>query len=212
MSKKDYVVGYGKPPKQSQFVPGQSGFKGRRKHPPESHSSIVARVRDELVTVNGRTMTKFELALQSTFNQTIKGGKARELKALYDLLEKHGAIPSFDQAAADQAAGEAVVAKIFDYFHKTHDIDPADSAAVDQLNAEEARLVMSCKCCGPELRKRWKDPEYLARLRRYGGSTIHGMVIGPSSRMAMTLKTSKSDLETLDQQIEDSGVNCSLKL
>jgi len=70
----DYEVGYGKPPRHSQFPPGVSGNKGRRRKT-ENSAEIVARVRDELVLVNGKHVTKFELAVQQTVNQTIRSGK-----------------------------------------------------------------------------------------------------------------------------------------
>jgi hypothetical protein len=171
----DYEVGYGKPPRHSQFVPGQSGNKGRRKRP-ETPAEIVARIRDELVTVNGRAMTKFELAVHATVNQTIKGGKPRDLKLLFELLDKHGAIPAADWAADMKKGADQVMDKIFTVFNRTLEIDPADSAMIARLEAEEAQLILKCTSCSEALRSRWKDPDYMALAKRHGPTRLHDMV------------------------------------
>lgn len=172
----DYEVGYGKPPRHSQFMPGQSGNKGRRKKRPETQAEIVARVRDELVTVNGRAITKFELAVHATLNQTIKGGKPRDLKLLFELLDQYGAIPEVDQAAeAEEGANEAI-RKIFTIFERTNDRDPEDGKAVRKLEAEELQVVLACPECSGTLRKRWNAPAYQALVKRYGPTGLHRMV------------------------------------
>lgn len=171
--KRDYDVGYGKPPRHSQFVPGQSGFKGRKRRKLETQAQIIARVRDELVTINGDTMTKFELAVRSAVAQTVKSGKPRDLKALFDLLGQHGAMPQVEAAEVARAQGDAVAQKIMEYFYKTTDTDPLDAEAVDGLNESETILVLGCAHCGPKLRQNWKAADYRARLERYGGSSIH---------------------------------------
>lgn len=173
---RDYKVGYGKPPEHTRFKPGESGFKGQRKRK-ETNAEIIRRVRDELVTINGKTMTKFELSIHSTINQTIKSRRPRDLKVLFELLDKYGAVPKAVEAAEAEAAGNAVIQKLFDYADKVLDIDPADAKALDTLNANESDLVMKCGNCGPELRRRWKDPDYVALAKRYGRSAIHALVL-----------------------------------
>lgn len=172
----DYEVGYGKPPKHSQFMPGQSGNKGRRKKRPETQAEIVARVRDETVIVNGLKMTKFELAVTATINQTIKSGKPRDLNAMLVLLERHGAMPKADYAAQFAADGDAVVKKLFESFDRTFDINPADREAIAQLEAEELKIVQGCAHCGDELRKRWSDPGYKDLEKRYRPTGLHGLI------------------------------------
>ena len=172
----DYEVGYGKPPRHSQFMPGQSGNKGRRKKRPETQAEIVARVRDEPVTVNGRSMTKFELAVHATLNQTIKSGKPRDLKLLFDLLDQHGAVPEVDRAAEAREGADLVLQKIFTIFDRTHGLDPADGEVVKRLEAEELQVVLGCHECGGTLRGRWKDPAYKALVKRYGPTGLHRMV------------------------------------
>lgn len=71
----DYDVGYGKPPRHSQFVPGQSGNTGRtKKKPLEPIAKMLERNLQEELEVNGRKMSKYELAFQAVLNRTIKSG------------------------------------------------------------------------------------------------------------------------------------------
>lgn len=172
----DYEVGYAKPPRHSQFMPGQSGNKGRRKKRPETQAEIIARVRDEPVTVNGRTMTKFELAVHATINQTIKGGKPRDLKLLFDLLDQHGAMPEVDRAAEAREGADLAIRKIFTVFDRLDGRDPADGETVKRLEAEELQIVLDCPHCSETLRRRWNDPAYKALVARYAPTGLHRMV------------------------------------
>jgi hypothetical protein len=105
MSTDDYEVGYGKPPKHSQWLPGESGNKGRKKKLPPNFISIVQAVRDEMHEVNGKKVTGFELAVRSTFAKTIKSGKPRDLKLLLEIIDKYGGIPEIDRYAETKAGG-----------------------------------------------------------------------------------------------------------
>ena len=172
----EYEVGYGKPPKHSRFVPGQSGFKGRRK-PKETPAEMVRRVRDELVTAGGKEMTKLEVAIHSALSQTIKSGRSRDINALFALLDKYGAIPKVDEAAKSKEAADRVMERIADYIDKVHDIDPQDEKALKDLNEAEAKLVMGCEHCGPVLRTRWADQAYRAVRKRLGPTHIHRQVV-----------------------------------
>ena len=173
----DYEVGYGKPPKNRQFAPGQSGFKGRRKKLPESHAEIIARIRDEKVTVNGQEITKFELAVLQVVNQTIKGGKLRDLKMMMELFDKYAALSKVDLQAQHEADSDAVMVKIGKFMSRQLNIDPLDVVARKRDDVAEAELIMGCPHCGPALHGRWKDPEYKARRKRGRSSGIHKVVI-----------------------------------
>jgi hypothetical protein len=132
----DYEVGYGKPPKSGQFVAGQSGFRGRTKRKAETQSQIVARLRDELITVGGQKMTRFELSVMSVINQTIKGGKPRDLKLMLELLVKYGATPQVEAAIGSKAAADAVIGKLLNLFDRTQEmatLDVANSPSRDSL-------------------------------------------------------------------------------
>jgi hypothetical protein len=171
----DYEVGYGKPPRHSQFPPGVSGNKGRRKRP-ETQAETIARVRDERVMVNGKPMTKFEMMIHQVFNQTIRSGKPRDLKALLELLDKHGAIPEADRWAEVQAGADSVMEKIMTIFDRTYDIDPADTAELKRLSGEEAAHVMACSHCAPHLKAQWKKEERKALSERHGKTGLHTQV------------------------------------
>ncbi|MDQ4418943.1 hypothetical protein OOT33_00585 [Sphingobium sp. DEHP117] len=171
----DYEVGYKKPPKHSQFLPGQSGNKRRRK-PEETPAEIVARVRDERMLVNGKRMTRLELAVTSALNQTIRSGKPRDVEALFKILDRYGALPQADEGQRAKEDAEKVYNKIMDIFCKTNDISPEDEAEVERLEKEEAKLVMSCSHCGPELRRQWGTNERKGLAERYGTTRIHNQV------------------------------------
>jgi hypothetical protein len=169
----DYKVGYGKPPRHSQFLPGQSGFKGRKKRKAETQAKMIARVRDELVTVNGETMTKYELAVRSVIAQTIKGGKTRDLRTLFEMLDKYGVMPEVERAAETKAAADKVMGTIMDVFSRSRGHNPDDRRAIEKLDQQEAQLVIGCSHCGPTLRANWNTPEYRERKERFRGSGIH---------------------------------------
>jgi hypothetical protein len=75
--RRDYEVGKGKPPKDSQFQPGVSGNpSGRPKKPQKLHSAMIEILsRDITLTVNGqkKTMSTKEALL---FSMTTKALKA----------------------------------------------------------------------------------------------------------------------------------------
>ncbi len=72
-----YEVGYRKPPRSTQFRPGQSGNPKGRKKGSEGHASIVDRVLNEKVemrTARGvRKVTRFEAAIRQTLTKAMKG-------------------------------------------------------------------------------------------------------------------------------------------
>ena len=172
MRKDDYEVGFGRPPKHARFVKGESGNKGRKKKRPEFQTELIARIRDERVTINGVSMTMFELAFRGVIQNTIKRGTVRDLTALMELLQKYGAVPQAEAAAEARAAGEKVIQKLWKIFDRTHDIDPEDVVELDKLAAEEAAIVMKCPTCSPPLRQRWNLPKRRTLGERYGTSGL----------------------------------------
>jgi hypothetical protein len=79
----NYKVGYGKPPKHTQFKKGQSGWtKGRRKKerkPPDIETGLINALSATVnVTENGvrRRITKFEAACTQMANKAASGDAA----------------------------------------------------------------------------------------------------------------------------------------
>jgi len=87
---KDYEVGYGRPPVQTRFQPGQSGNpKGR----PKGSHNFQTLLADELlsrvpVIINGKTvwLTKAELAIRQQVDKAAKG----DVRALTIILKMMG--------------------------------------------------------------------------------------------------------------------------
>ncbi len=89
-----YEVGYGKPPKETQFKKGQSGNpSGRKKKPiPKSlHEAIVLELAD-IVTIkeNGKAvkMSKYELLAKAIINDAIKSEKGNSRKIVIEQMFK----------------------------------------------------------------------------------------------------------------------------
>jgi hypothetical protein len=89
----NYEVGYGRPPKHSQFQPKTSGNprgrpKGQRNIATDLNSVLNERI---TVTENGksRKITKQELMFVSTVNKAIKGD-SRAFMAVFNLLSRIG--------------------------------------------------------------------------------------------------------------------------
>lgn len=171
----DYEVGYKKPPMHTRFAPGVSGRKGRKK-PPETRAQMIARLRDQKVMLNGRQVTKFELAVEVVINQTIKSGKVRDLAVLMELLDRYGALPIAEEWADAQARSEEVFQKIMKIADIHLDIDPEDVALLEQHARTEADLVMGCSHCSPMLREQWADSARKALSKRYGMTGLHKQV------------------------------------
>lgn len=97
-----YSVGYGKPPKQTRFKPGQSGNpKGR----PKCARGIAAEWEEEArqlvsVTENGRTLkiSKQKAVIKSTFAKAIKG----DAKSVQIILNNCGSFRSQGALSGDE--------------------------------------------------------------------------------------------------------------
>src|ERR1700735_4545238 len=92
-------LGYGKPPRHTQFVKGKSGNpKGRRKGAQRLGPILEKAGRQRIkITENGRTrlITKFEAAVLQLFNRAVSG----DLKAIGELLAWLKASANSEQAA-----------------------------------------------------------------------------------------------------------------
>ena len=121
----DYTVGYGKPPPEHRFKPGQSGNPRGRKSRKRNESEIIAMVRDELVTmtINGKTrrITAFEAATRKTFSTCLAKGNVRDLEKLFQLFARYGAEPDEQRIAQAKEAADKVLETISDIFWKTRE-------------------------------------------------------------------------------------------
>lgn len=143
---KDYTVGYGKPPAQHRFKPGQSGNPRGRKSRKRNESEIIAMVRDELVTmtINGKTrrITAFEAATRKTFSTCLAKGNVRDIEKLFQLFARYGAEPEEQRIAQMKEASEQVLDTIADIFRKTakdrrHLIRHASDEELECPNSDE---------------------------------------------------------------------------
>lgn len=103
----DYEVGFGRPPKHTQFKPGRSGnAKGRPRKSKELHKLIQAEL-DTTIPVQeaGREkrITKREAIVKQLVNRAIKGD-AKASQFVLAHLEKHREVEPFASTEADDAA------------------------------------------------------------------------------------------------------------
>lgn len=106
---KDYKVGYGKPPRKSQFKPGQSGNpKGR----PKQAQSFAAKIDQELarkitVTEGGRSikMSKVDAMVRSLVHKAVTKTDPRAIQTILansTLFNKADLLSSSEQNALDR--------------------------------------------------------------------------------------------------------------
>lgn len=110
---KDYEVGYGKPPKHSQYKAGQSG---NPKGKPKKNRTLQEEVRDILnakvpVTINGKKtyVTKRELLLEQIVNTAINKNPTMVRLAM-PLLKLADDAPEFEVLPEDEKALKALFA------------------------------------------------------------------------------------------------------
>ncbi|MEN0653329.1 MULTISPECIES: DUF5681 domain-containing protein [Hyphobacterium] len=88
----DYEVGYGKPPRKSQFKPGQSGNpKGRPRGRKSFSTILVAELSERLIVKEGgktRRMTKMEAVVKQLVSKALKGDP-RTLAELLRQIKMH---------------------------------------------------------------------------------------------------------------------------
>jgi len=88
--KDDYEVGYGKPPVETRFKPGQSGNPAGRpaaKKVSNTLRPVLKRVLDEPVSVAGKKYTPQEVMVRTLINKAMKGD-LRAIKTVFELEEK----------------------------------------------------------------------------------------------------------------------------
>ena len=88
----DYEVGYGRPPRHTQFPKGQSGNPRGRPTGVRNKGSVVREVIERRVTIreNGiqRTVTVFEALVEKLVSKALQGSVNDQIK-LIQVIEKH---------------------------------------------------------------------------------------------------------------------------
>lgn len=117
----DYDVGYGKPPKHSQFQKGQSGNPKGRAKGSKNLNTLVRELLDERIPINTPTgrrhVSRIEVLLRKLIEVAAKGNT----KAMEQLLRQYAVAQA---AVAAQAAAEDV---------PTLDVSEADAASLALL-------------------------------------------------------------------------------
>jgi hypothetical protein len=124
----NYDIGYCRPPKRSQFQPGQSGNPtGRRKAIP----TIGARLRELVnskvtVTEQGRTrrISRLDVMLRQLGNEAMRGDK-RAFKLLMEFLHRYDAAVEGTVHSEEMAPEDLAI--LSDYLRKTGGSNTDDS-------------------------------------------------------------------------------------
>lgn len=100
----DYEVGYGRPPKHSQFAKGQSGNKSGRAKGSKNLKTVVEKEANAKVHIReggkSKTVTKVDALFKAMLNKGIQGDtKAGQIA--FGLMEKH--LPPPDTQGSDAA-------------------------------------------------------------------------------------------------------------
>lgn len=102
-----YQVGYGRPPKQSQFKPGQSGNRKGRPRKRESLRSIIRKLGEETASIsteNGEIkMTYTEWILRAVRQRAMKGDNRATSIFVQLWLDAHGMGPADNTGAIELA-------------------------------------------------------------------------------------------------------------
>src|SRR3546814_19057382 len=84
------------------------------------------------VMVNGKRVSKIELAINQVVNKTLLSANPRNLNILLQIFDKYGALPEIDRRAEAEAGAEAAMQQIFSIFDQTVDDDPAIGASSEE--------------------------------------------------------------------------------
>ena len=140
----DYVVGYGRPPKHTQFPRGQSGNPSGRPQGSQNLATVLLKTMRQRIKVaeNGqaRYVTKFEAVIVQLVNKALRGdvNAIHELRNWIQFLEE--SIQPGSQAAVAHENDEAVMARALERIRRSEALQPeggTDSA--DATSIEEKK-------------------------------------------------------------------------
>ncbi len=117
MAEASYEVGYGKPPRHSQFKKGQSGFQGRKHKAKKSAADHFDATLAECITVveGGKTikLTRLEVFIRQLVARAINGERQAS-KLLLDHLQRDHERPAEDAPGAEDDFLMAELVRILD--------------------------------------------------------------------------------------------------
>jgi hypothetical protein len=136
--KKDYEVGYGKPPKHTRFKPGRSGNpRGRAKETRNLRTDLVDELGERILISEGgrrRAVSKQRAMLKQLMAKALKGD-VRAANTVLGLVERLlDARADADMSAAITAQDEAIVAD----FLRRHGVAEQALAKTDGSTRSEA--------------------------------------------------------------------------
>jgi hypothetical protein len=93
MADSEYDIGYGKPPKASQFPKGQSGnSRGRPKQVP-GIATVFRKISKQKVRTNGKNGPQCMTKLEASVTQLVNKAATGDLKAMKVLMQMAGRFP-----------------------------------------------------------------------------------------------------------------------
>jgi hypothetical protein len=105
--KMDYEVGFGKPPKSTRFVKGQSGNPNGRPKVGINFKTMVKRVLSETVIVNEGGQRKYKSKLEVAMTQIANKAASGDIKATQMMI---GLAPVFDEIEQQAALSPDLIA------------------------------------------------------------------------------------------------------
>lgn len=185
MSKDDGEGGYGRPPKAHRFKKGQSGNpSGRRAKAEFDKLDIIARIYAEPVTITidgkQKKVSSFEASVRMTLHTAMKKGDARSFARVMELIKDQGGDWRERWAAEAKQGAEAVMLKIGGIVDRLLP-DTSESNDLARRTREEMEMILACDCCGPTLKRRWREESYpeelWSELRRLMKSSDDGTIV-----------------------------------
>jgi hypothetical protein len=102
----DYEVGRGKPPRSSQFKPGQSGNPGGRKKGSRNFRTIVLEVLDSEIELTEGGRTRRVPMIEALMLRQVQEGLRGHLRAIDSLIDRYERHASQEVEQADELPGE----------------------------------------------------------------------------------------------------------
>lgn len=137
----EYVVGYGRPPKERQFTKGQSGNPAGRPRGSKSIATMFNQITRELINIkeNGRTktVTRLEAVLHRMTNEALSGNP-RVMREFVQLSRAFEEVERIDEGQAVTSEREAVVlGNLMKRMKRINESGQSSNALVPAANEEQ---------------------------------------------------------------------------